>query len=412
MSGFVTRTLSRNEAIMDLSRRMGFPWPVAVREKVPLWDALGLALGEDVTATDPSPPYDRSLRDGFAVRSFDLVGAGKTSPVFLTVCGEVPMGSMPDLKVGQEQAVLVHTGGAIPAGADSVVMLEDTSLVGDLLEVRRSVQKSENLLLQGEEYASGRRLIRKGDILDLRNIAAVASCGAVTVPVCDLRVAIMSTGDEIVPADSRHILPGMIRDTNSSIIMANMTRAGIRGVSRGIVGDDPDKLRAAFNAALESFDILVMSGGSSVSTRDHSVMLLRELGGGEVPVRGLNISPGKPTIVSGDPSRRKMAVCLPGHPHSCAVISSTFLVPLISSLIMGEPLDRFRKVFLPAGEDVIGRSGVEEFIPVRIGHGGEAIPLWARSGYLLAMGGSDGLIRLPENMETLRRGASVEVWLW
>ncbi|HCR38792.1 MAG TPA: molybdopterin molybdenumtransferase MoeA [Synergistaceae bacterium] len=412
MSGFVTRTLSRNEAILELSRRMGFPWAVAVRQKVPLGDALGLAVGDDVIALDPSPPYDRSLRDGFAVRSSDLVGAGEASPVFLTVCGEVPMGRIPDLKVEREEAVLVHTGGAIPAGADSVVMLEDTSLVGDLLEVRRSVQKGENLLLEGEEYGRGHRLIRKGDILDHRNIAAVASCGAVAVTVCDLRVAIMSTGDEIVPADSQHIVAGMIRDTNSSIIMANMARAGIKGVSLGVVGDDPEKLRATFNDALESFDVLVMSGGSSVSTRDHSLMLLRELGGGDVPVRGLNISPGKPTIVSGDPSRKKMAVCLPGHPHSCAVVSSTFLVPLISSLIMGEPIDRFRKVFLPAEEDVIGRSGVEEFIPVRIGPKGEAMPLWARSGYLLAMSGSDGLIRLPENMETLRRGASVEVWLW
>ena len=412
MSGFVTNTLSREEALRTLAQQMRFPWPVAVREGIPIEEALGLALGADVIAPEESPPFDRSLRDGYAVRSMDLIGTSDASPAFLALRGEVPMGTVPLMDVGSEEAVLVHTGSAIPPGADSIVMLEDTSLAGNLLEVRRSVQKGENLLLKGEEYGRGQRLARKGEILDFRNIPALASCGQATTVVCDLGIAVISTGDEIVPADTNHIEPGMIRDANSFTIMANLARAGFRSESLGIVPDDPEKLKKAFHRALGEFDVVILSGGSSVSARDHSVLLLRELGGGKLIVRGLNISPGKPTIVSGDPARKKLGVCLPGHPHSCAVIASTFLVPLISSLIMGEPQDLFRKILLPAGEDIIGRSGVEEFIPLKIGTEGEARPLWAKSGFLLGMGNSDGLIRLPENMETLRKGTPVEVWLW
>lgn len=412
MSDFVTRTLPRDEALHTLAQGMGFPWPVGVREGIPIHEALGLVLGADIIAPDASPPFDRSLRDGFAVRSVDLIGVSDASPAFLNLRGEVPMGSIPKIRVGPEEAVQVHTGSALPAGADSIVMLEDTSLAGMLLEVRKPVQKGENLLLKGEEFSKGQKLARKGDILDFRNISALASCGQVAATVCDLGVAIISTGDEIVPAGVKQIQPGMIRDVNSSIILANLARAGIGGEFLGIVPDDPKELKKVFDQALEKFDVLVLSGGSSVSARDHSVLLLRELGKGELIVRGLNISPGKPTIVSGDPSRKKLAVCLPGHPHSCAIIALTFLVPLISSLIMGKPLDLFRKMSLPAGEDIIGKSGVEEFIPLKIGPEGEARPSWAKSGFLLGMGGSDGLIRLPENTETLRKGSLVEVWLW
>ena len=408
----MTRILSRDEALYAVAQGMGFPWPVNVRERIPIREALGLALGADVIAFDGSPPFDRSLRDGFAVRSMDLIGVSAASPGFLSLRGEVPMGSIPQIRVGPEEAVQVHTGSALPPGADSIVMLEDTSPAGMLLEVRKSVQKGENLLLKGEEYRRGQKLARKGEILDFRNISALASCGQVTATVCDLVVGIISTGDEIVPADVGYVQRGMIRDVNSSIVLANLARAGIRGEFLGIVPDEPKELKRIFNKALERFDVLVLSGGSSVSARDHSALLLQELGKGELIVRGLNISPGKPTIVSGDPSKKKLALCLPGHPHSCAVIASTFLVPLISSLIMGEPLDLFRKISIPAGEDIIGKSGVEEFIPLKIGPEGEARPAWAKSGFLLSMAGTDGLIRLPENTETLRKGALVEVWLW
>ena len=412
MSGFVTSTLSREEALRTLVQQMGYPWPVAVKKEIPIGEALGLALGSDVFALDESPPFDRSLRDGFAVRSMDLIGASEASPAFLTLRGEVPMGTIPSAALSPEEAIQVHTGSAVPPGADSVVMLEDTSLAGNLLEVRKSIQKGENLLLKGEEFSRGQRLARKGELLDFRNIPALASCGQATTAVCDLGIAVISTGDEIVPAGKKNIEPGMIRDANSFTIMANLARAGFKSESLGIVPDDPEELQKAFNRALESFVVVILSGGSSVSSRDHSVLLLRELGKGELIVRGLNISPGKPTIVSGDAARKKLGICLPGHPHSCAVIASTFLVPLISSLIMGEPHDLFRKINLPAGKDIVGKSGVEEFIPLKIGPGGEAMPLWAKSGFLLGMGNSDGLIRLPESTETLREGADVEVWLW
>lgn len=182
----------------------------------------------------------------------------------------------------------------------------------------------------------------------------------------------------------------------------------------GIAGDDPGRLGDLFHEALAGNDVVLLSGGSSVSVRDHSVELLRTLGEfeGDVPVRGLNISPGKPTIVSGNASKKKIAVCLPGHPHSCSVICATFLVPLLRSAVRGKQEELFKKIRLPAASDIIGKSGVEEFIPARIDSNGEALPLWGKSGYVMALNSSDGFIRLSEQEETVRCGKKVEVWLW
>ena len=177
MSGFVTRTLSRNEAIGVLIKDMGFPWSLDVIRNVPLVEAVGFPVAFDLTAQTPSPPFSRSLRDGYAVRAEDLVGANESSPVFLSVCGEVPMGNMPVFPVHRENAALVHTGGAIPDGADSVIMLEDISESGSMIEVRKTLQSGDNILFEGEEFGSGHVIIRAGDIVDFRNIGSIAACG-------------------------------------------------------------------------------------------------------------------------------------------------------------------------------------------------------------------------------------------
>ena len=415
MTDFVIRTLSREEAIGKLAANLGFPWALNVKRNVPLEKAIGFPLAEDLISRTPNPPFSRSLRDGYAVRSQDIVGASDSSPVFLYISGEVPMGRMPDISVPRENAALVHTGGAIPQGADSVIMIENTSESGRMVEIRKSVQEGENILFEGEEFEKGHLILRAGEIVNFKNIGSIATCGFQTVDIIDLRVAIISTGDEIVPAGIVDLPPGQIRDSNSSAILALLYRAGIRGDFLGIVGDDQRELERAFSAALESHDVVILSGGSSVSVRDHSLSLLKTLGDNDrngLPVRGLNISPGKPTIVSGDGSKRKLAICLPGHPLSCSVVTAVFLIPLLRTIYSGNPDDLFRKIFLPASIDIIGKNGIEEFIPVRIDPRGKAFPLWGKSGYVLALNTSDGFIRLPEESETVRRGNDVEVWLW
>lgn len=415
MSGFVTKTLSRDEAISVLMNDLGFPWSFDVRRNVPLAEAVGCPIASDLISRTPSPPFSRSLRDGYAVRSVDMIGASESSPVFLSVCGEIPMGDMPDITVLEDNAALVHTGGAIPAGADSVIMLEDVSESGILIEVRKTVQVGDNVLLEGEEFERGHVIIRAGDMVDFRNIGSIAACGYSHVNLLEPKVAIISTGDEVVPVCTEPLLPGKIRDSNSAVIYGHLARAGIKANLLGITGDDPGELEKAFNSALKSHDVVILSGGSSVSVRDYSVSLLKTLcdcEDNELPVRGLNISPGKPTLASGDAVRKRLAVCLPGHPHSCSVVAATFLIPLLRAMSSGKPDDLFRKIFLTASADIIGRSGVEEFIPFRIDRNGDAYPVWGKSGYVLALNSSDGFIRLPVESETVRRGKDVEVWLW
>jgi molybdopterin molybdotransferase len=415
MSDFVTRTLSRNLAIDILSQSLGFPWLLPFRRNIPLMDSNGFMLASDLFSKTPSPPFTRSLRDGYAVRSDDLVGASEASPVFLDICGEVPMGYLPQFSVSKNSAAIVHTGGSIPPGADSVIMLEKVSESGSMIEVKSTLQSGDNIIVEGEEFRKGHPIARKGDIIDFRNIGSLASCGFSHLDLIEPKTAIISTGDEVVPFCTETLTAGKIRDCNSAVIYSNLARIGIRSNYLGITGDDPEALEKTFNYALDSHDVVILSGGSSVSVRDHSVSLLKTLTDPaemDIPVRGLNISPGKPTLAAGDAKRKKLAVCLPGHPHSCSVVVATFLVPLLRAMCSGRPDNLFRVVFIPAASDIIGRSGVEEFIPCRISEGGSVTPLWGKSGYVLALGSSDGLLRLPEEAETIRKGNDVEVWLW
>jgi len=415
MSGFVTRTLTRNMAIEILSQGLGFPWILNTRRNVPLLESNGFMLASDLFSKTSSPPFTRSLRDGYAVRSVDLVGASDASPVFLDICGEVPMGHLPRFSVRKNSAAIVHTGGSIPPGADSVIMLEKVSESGSMIEVKSTLQSGDNIIIEGEEFKEGHLIAMKGDIIDFRNMGCLASCGFSHLDLLEPTAAIISTGDEVVPFCTQILPVGKIRDCNSAAIFANLARIGISSKYLGITGDDPEALEEAFKYALDSHDVVILSGGSSVSVRDHSVSLLKTLTGSpemDIPVKGLNISPGKPTLAAGDAKRKKLAVCLPGHPHSCSVVAATFLVPLLRAMCSGRPENLFREVFIPAASDIISRSGVEEFIPCKIEEDGSVAPLWGKSGYVLALGSSDGLLRLPEEAETIRKGNDVEVWLW
>jgi molybdopterin molybdotransferase len=407
MAGFVEELVNRENALERVAAALSFPWELS-EDLLPLQKAWGQRLSRGLFAREPFPPFSRSLRDGYALSAEDVVGATSTSPVFLTETSEVPMGSLPGFSLGPQEAALIHTGGALPVGADAVVMLEDSDKAGDLVEIRKAVQAGENILPQGEELSKGDLVIPRGTFLDYRTIGFLAALGITEVPCLSLTVGLISTGDEVIPAERGDLPPGCIRDANSWFLRAYLKGQGFTPLFFGIVGDDQQKLHSVVHEALRSCDVVVLSGGSSVSVRDHVLAITESLSTPGLIIRGLNLSPGKPTLLGGSLELQRVLIGLPGHPLSCAVVAITVLKPLLMKLIGAEE-EPFDEAFFPVGADVFGKAGIEEYLPARLKEG-HAFPLPAKSGFVGALVSATHLIRLPITTETVRKGEKVSLW--
>ncbi len=411
MAGFVKKVISRKEALDEISLALSFPWNVR-QTVLPLGDAIGRRCAAEVTSAEDYPPYSRSLRDGYAVRHADANGATQGTPLFLNKRGEVRMGVVPDFAVSASEAASIPTGGLLPEGADAVVMLEDTDCTGGWIEVRRGVQAGENVIHKGEEIKAGQRLLEKGSLVDFKTIGLLATAGLTELSVMAPKISILSTGDEIVPSETKEVPPGSIRDVNGWNLKALLASYGFHADYRGIVSDDGAEFEARFHKELAACDILILSGGSSVGMRDRCSQLLEAMPAPGLLVRGLNIVPGKPTLAAADACAHKIAVSLPGHPLSCLTAAFVFLLPLIARMACEEPFFCGVRTRLPLACDVAARTGPEEFIPCALTPDGKARPLSAKSGYISVLSKADGLIRIAEDAETKRAGEDTEVWLW
>ena len=411
MAGFVKEVISREAALENISERLAFPWRNNYKE-VPLFEAIGKRSASEILNSVPYPPFGRSLRDGYAVRHDDALGATPGTPLFLTKVGEVKMGEVPNFQVGTLEAASIPTGGIIPDGADSVVMLEDTEESGGWVEARKGAPAGENLIHAGEELKIGERLISSGDLIDFSSVGVLAAAGISKLPIIDLKISILSTGDEIVTVDEPTLPPGCLRDVNGVSLCALLSRFGFEAEYRGIANDDGDEFRRRFAEELSRSGVLILSGGSSVGVRDHCSEMLASLPEPGLLVRGLNIVPGKPTLIAADSAAKKLVVSLPGHPLSCLTVAFTVLLPLLLRRIGASKCECGTRTKLRISRDLAARTGPEEFVPCTLNRDGSVTPLSAKSGYISILSEASGFIVIPENRETIRAGEETEVWLW
>ena len=399
------------EQVLDLRR--GFQ-PVS-SEEVLLEAAVGRILSEDVPAGENLPGFARATVDGYAVQAASTFGAGESSPALLAVVGAVAMGEAPQTAVAAGQAVRIATGGMLPPGADGVVMLEHVeSLDESSIEVVRSVAPGQNLIAAGEDFESGARIAAAGRRLRPQDAGVLAAFGRTRVkafrqPV----VGIISTGDEIVPAEAP---PGLaqIRDVNRYTLAGLAVQAGAVPVSFGIVRDEFQPLHAACHRALEACDMVLISGGSSVGARDYSVEAISAFAGAELLVHGIAISPGKPTILA--KVLGKALWGLPGHVVSSMVVFSRIVRPFLLH-IGGLAAPTAEEIRIPArlNRNVASAHGRTDFVRVRLLRGENewrAEPVLGKSGLINTMVKSDGIIEIGKNVEGLDEGARVDVILF
>ncbi len=384
-------------------------------EQVPLSSANGRVLAEDVGADLDIPGFTRATMDGYAVQGTSTFGASEGNPAFLTVVGQVDMGEKPELTVGPGEAVRIATGGMLPTGSDAVVMVEHTEAIdADTIEVYKSAAPGQHVIARGEDMRSGDWILHCGRPLRPQEIGLLAAVGRARLNVFrQPRVGILSTGDEVVPVETLPA-PGQIRDVNTAALAAFIASAGGLANAYGIVPDDYETLSAACRRALEANDMVLISGGSSVGTRDFTIDVLEALEAAEILVHGVSIRPGKPTILAR--AGGKPVWGLPGHVTSAMVVFAVLVRPFLEHLSGIAP--QFKRRFrLPARltRNLPSVQGRVDYVRVRLvagDDGMEADPVLGKSGLIRTMAMADGLLCIDENTEGLDQGTVVLVDLF
>lgn len=382
--------------------------------RISIKEAVDRILAEDVYAKEQVPPFARSTVDGYAVQAKTTYGASESMPAFLDITGKIQMGKGAELPLLEGQAQYIPTGGMLPEGADSVVMIEHVEEVGELLNVYRQVAPGENVIRAGDDVRVGDIVMTRGSRLRPQDLGVLAAIGVTEIAVYPVPVVgILSTGDEVVPPDKAELSPGEIRDINSVMIGARLTQLGAQVIYGGIVQDEYEEFLARARALFEQVDILLLSGGSSVGTRDYTVQVLEALGEPGVLVHGVATKPGKPTIIG--KSQGKPVIGLPGHPVSALIMLDLLGAPILRQL-QGESKDpadkRIRARIARNVPSAVGRS---DYIRVRLEERGNelwAVPVFGKSGLVTTLVESDGIVEIAANKEGIVEGEQVKIMLF
>jgi molybdopterin molybdotransferase len=423
MPEFLT-LLPPDEARALLLAHLASRQPISDSELIDVPSTLGRILAEDIVAPHPLPDFQRSTVDGYAVRATDTHGASDSLPTYLNLIGEVPMGDAPAFEIRTGQCALIHTGGMLPAGADAVVMLEYTQRTGsdgqlpittDELEIFRAVADGENVIRIGEDVAQGQTIQAKGSLMRPAEIGGLMALGIIKVRVVrKIRVGLISTGDEVIdPSQSPR--PGQVRDVNSYTLSALIEKSGGLPKRYGVISDSFDELKDAATRALSKCDVVIITAGSSASTRDMTADVIRSLGQPGVLVHGINTRPGKPTILG--VCNGKAVIGLPGNPVSALVNGYLFIVPVIEKLLGALPRPK-ATVHARLTVNLSSQAGREDWWPVKLIENRnskienlEADPIFGKSNLIFTLAAADGLLRIHPDATGLSAGEMVEIFL-
>jgi molybdopterin molybdotransferase len=375
--------------------------------------ALGRVTYASIQAPYSLPSFRRSSVDGYAVRARETYGASEGLPAYLTIIGEVPMGSEPGFKLGSGQCALIHTGGMLPEEADAVVMVEYIQVLrSGEVEILRATPVGENVIKVGEDVEKGEVVITAGVRLRPAEIGGLMALGITHLPVTRKPVVgILSSGDEVVSPENE-IRPGQVRDINTYTLSALVVENGGDVQAYGIISDQVESLYAAALKAFKECDLVVITAGSSASSRDLTAEVINRLGKPGVLVHGINIRPGKPTILA--VCDGKVVIGLPGNPVSALVIAWLFVVPVLSSLSGLHHLRPKPSTLARLTTNVPSQAGREDWVAVhllRSASGYQAEPVYGKSNLIFTLARADGLIRIPLDTTGLSAGEMVEVVL-
>jgi molybdopterin molybdotransferase len=419
-SGVVTR----EDALKKLEGQ--FSIPVFAEEEISISLALGRVLAEEITAPEDLPEFNRSTMDGFAVRSADTFGATEGQAAYLTVVGDSVMGSIPDRSLAKGEAMRIATGGALPDGSDAVVMLEYTHPVdATTIEVVKPVAPLENVIQIGDDVRKGETVLSRGHRVRPQDMSALASLGITRVKIFEKpKIGIISTGNEIVPADSIPAL-GRIRDSNSYNLEGLILQAGGLPVKKGIIPDAYALLRTTLLEAVNECALVLMTGGSSVGAADLTAAVINDIGQPGVLVHGVAVRPGKPLIIGVVKNEKTSAQVpvfgLPGHPVAVNICFELFVKPILVRLTGEithpalEEVSPYHTVKARLARSIASKPGREDHVRVTLEKREDGLwarPIFGASGLITTLVKAVGTVVVPVNTIGIETGEEVEVRLF
>lgn len=406
------KVVSPSEALRILLRTS----PVDA-EMVETVRARARVLAEDLYSQVDLPHFSRAAMDGYAVKARDTFGASASQPAYLKLVGTVEMGNEVTRPLGKGEAMRISTGGMLPPESDGVVMIEYTEEVGDnMVEIHRGVSPWQNVIQVGDDIKKGDPVFRRGRRLRAHDLGALTGIGMSSLCVYKKpRLALISTGDEIVPAETEP-RPGQVRNINQHSLAGLIEECGAELNDLGVVRDDREALGKTLRRALEWGDLVLLSGGSSVGARDIAIDAILSLPSAEILFHGISVSPGKPTIFA--KASGKPLLGLPGYPVSALVIFDLFAAPLIRILGGEDPATacQFRKTTRAILKtNIASQTGREDYVRVSLEEANGqlyATPLPSKSGAIFTLVKADGMVRIDLNQEGIEQGEEVEVILF
>ena len=400
-----TSTISFDEARRRLDAAVD---PITRTERVPLGAAQGRVAAEDIRSSIDVPPFSRSAMDGYAVIAADTSGATVASPVRLRVVDRLYTGQAPAVVVSTGTCAEIATGAPLPAGADAVVMVEQTTKdAGDCVLFATAATAGQNIGRRGADISAGATVVRRGDLLNPGRVGALAAIGHDSVTVyARPRVAILSTGNEVVEP-GRSLGPGQIFDVNRFTLAAIVESNGGVADPRAPVEDTIIALASALDECAGA-DIIVFSGGSSVGERDLIVDVVAERG--EMVFHGIAVKPGKPTGFARIGAGRTPFFAMPGNPTSCLSNAYVLLVPFLRATAR-LPAAPSRTITVPLGRRIVSQAGRLQFYTVTVQQG-MAMPAFKGSGEITSLSHADGFIQIPADQSVIEEGEAVEVTLF
>ena len=414
--------VSREEALTALELHLTITPPAS--EELAISLCLGRIVAEEILSPEDLPEFDSSTMDGFAVRSADTFGAAESRPALVMVVGAIAMGTMPDRALSIGETMRIATGGALPKGADAVVMLEQTQAVDAVqIEVVKPVAPLENVVQAGDDIKKGEIILNRGHRMRPQDIGALAGVGITRICVYKKpRVAIINTGNEVVPADTVPD-PGQVRDINSYTLEGLITQTGGTPVNRGIIPDEYDRLRKTLEAAVRDCDLVLMTGGSSVGAADLTAKVINELGKPGVLVHGVSIKPGKPIImgVLNTPARQVPVFGLPGHPAAVSICFDLFVKPILARMTGEVPppalvdIPAYRTVKAKLARSIASAPGREDHVRVTLEKKDDGLwarPVFGASGLISTLVKAVGTVVVPVNKIGIEVGEEVDVRLF
>lgn len=398
----IVKTLDEARIIIEES----FEKLSLMTEWVVLEESLGRVIAEDITSEETIPAFTRSCMDGYAVVASETFGACESIPVILKKKGSVAMGTQPDFSIEEGTCAYVPTGGAIPHGADGIVMIEYTEDYGDgTIGVYKATAPGKHFVYRGDDVKEGTIVLKKGSMIGIKEIGILADLGIHQVPVKKKPViGIFSTGDELVNCCEKPVI-GQIRDVNAPMLIAAAKSCGCEVIHFGILKDNYETMLKEMKESIHHCNILLISGGTSVGEKDLTAMIIEELG--EILIHGLAVKPGKPTIVG--KIDQKPVFGMPGHPVATFLIFQLLTKPLIHAWMDTTHQRNLCESKLRCA--ISSNQGREEYIAVKK-VGDEVMPIISKSGLIATLMNTDGFLRIERDCEGYSKGDRVLVELF